>query len=461
MENKDILEHIKKVHFIGIGGSGMSPIAEILHHKGFQVTGSDINESDTLQRVRSWGVQVLMGQKAENIANTGAELVIYSAAVKSENPELLAAQEKGIPIVERSVMLGIITSRYENSIAIAGTHGKTTTTAMLTQVMMTGKKDPSAIIGGQLPLIGSNAQIGHSDIMVCEACEFVDTFLQLHPKVSVILNVDADHLEYFHTLERIIESFHQFSSQTQDTIILNGDDPNVWKAVEGIANKKIITFGMDPSNDYAAANIVDEPKALEQFTLTYQGKPLTDIHLSVPGKHNIMNALAAAATAHYYGVDPQAITKGLYEFTGVHRRFELLGKFQGVTVADDFAHHPTELTATLEAAMKMGFREVWAVFQPHTFSRTYLLLNDFAKALQIPDHVVMTEILAVREVNTYGLHVQNLADKVPGSCWFSSFEEITDYVIEHAQPGDLILTLGGGDIYKCANQIVEKYKAKS
>lgn len=460
MEHKISLEHIKKIHFMGIGGSGMSPIAEILHHKGFQVTGSDINESDTLQRVRSWGVRVLTGQKAENITDIQPELVVYSAAVKPENPELMAAQEKGIPTVERSVMLGIVTEHYPNSTAIAGTHGKTTTTAMLTQIMMTGKKDPSAIIGGQLPLIGSNAQIGQSDIMICEACEFVDTFLQLYPKVSVILNVDADHLEYFHTLERIIESFHQFASQTQETIFINGDDPNVRKAVEGITDKKIITFGMKESNDYSAVGIVDEPKALEQFTLTYQGKPLADIQLSVPGKHNIMNALAAAATAHYYGVDPQAIAKGLHEFTGVHRRFELLGTFHGVTVADDFAHHPTELTATLDAAMQMGFREVWAVFQPHTFSRTYLLLDDFAKALQIPDHVVMTEILAVREVNTYGIQVQDLANKVPGSCWFPSFDKISDYVIEHAQSGDLILTLGGGDIYKCANQIVEKYKAK-
>ena len=460
MENKDILEKIKKIHFIGIGGSGMSPIAEILHHKGFVVTGSDINESDTLERVRSWGVPVIIGQKAENITDTDTELVVYSAAVKPENPELVAAQAKGIPTIERSIMLGIVTQQYRHVIAVAGTHGKTTTTSMVTQIMTTGQKDPSAIIGGKLPFIGSNARVGNSDIMICEACEYVDTFLQLTPTVSIILNVDADHLEYFGSLENIIKSFQRFASKTTEALIVNGDDENVRKAIEGIPNLNVITFGLEPSNDYSVTNIIDEPKACEDFTLMYRGEKLTDIKLSVPGKHNILNALAAAATAHYYGVNPDAIAKGLNEFTGVHRRFEQLGTFEGVAVADDFAHHPTELNATLTAAMNMGYQNVWAIFQPHTFSRTYLLLDDFAEALRIPDHVVMTEILAVREVNTYGIQVQHLADKIPGSCWFPSFEEISDYVMKQAQPGDLILTLGGGDIYKCANLIVEKYKAR-
>ena len=454
--NKNFLENTKRIHFIGIGGSGMSPIAEILHHKGYSITGSDRAVSDTLERVRSWGIPVSMENRADNV--DGADLVVYSAAVPKDNPELTAAQAQGIPTVERSVMLGELVRQYPQSIAVAGTHGKTTTTSMITQIFLEAGRDPSAIIGGKLPSIGSNARVGHSDVIVCEACEYVDTFLQLTPAVSVILNIDEDHLDYFGNLENIILSFRQFASQTTKALVVNGDDPNSKSAVEGLQGPKIVTFGLDPSNDYCAADFSDDARACESFTLLHRGEVLTQIHLSVPGRHNVLNALAAAATAHVCGIAPQDIAKGLQAFAGVHRRFEILGKFHDITVADDFAHHPTELTVTLTAAMQMGFRTVWAIFQPHTFSRTYLLMDDFAKALAIPDKVVMTEILPVREVNTYGVHVRDLAEKVPGSRWFSSFEEICDYVMEQAKPGDLILTLGGGDVYKCANQIVERYK---
>ncbi len=457
MEYDDTLSKVKRIHFVGIGGSGMCPLAEILHHRGFELTGSDTNESDTLERIRSYGIPVFMGHKAENIGR--AELVVYTAAVKSDNPELAAAREKGILVVERSVMLGMVTRRYPNSIAVSGTHGKTTTTAMITQVLISAGVDPSAVIGGKLPFIGGNGRVGKADTIVCEACEYVDTFLQLNPAISVILNIDADHLDYFGTLDNIIKSFHQFAKQTTKLLVVNGDDENSMKAVRDISNVPVITFGLKSTNDYYAENIAGTKQARENFSVMKHGEKLADVTLSIPGRHNIYNALAAFAVADYMGVDAHSITESLHEFTGVHRRFEILGTFNGITVADDFAHHPTELTATLTAAKHMGFNRVWAVFQPHTFSRTYLLLDEFAKALSIPDKVVLSEILAVREENTYNIYAKNLADKIPGSVWFKTFDEITDYVTANAQAGDLILTLGGGDVYKCANQIVGWYKS--
>ena len=457
MVTNDILGKVKKIHFVGIGGSGMCPLAEILYHKGYQITGSDVSESDTLERVRSYGIPVTMGHRAENVE--GAELVVYTAAVKQDNPELAAAREKGIPTAERSVLLGMVTRRYNDSVAVSGTHGKTTTTAMITQICLEAGLDPSAVIGGKLPLIGGNGRAGKSELMVCEACEYVDTFLQLTPAVSIILNIDADHLDYFKTLDNIIKSFRQFARQTTRALIVNGDDENTRKAVQGLDHAEILTFGLSPENDYYAAQIHDGARVCESFALMKRGQKLAEVSLSVPGKHNILNALAAAAAADYLGVPAGQIAHGLHSFTGVHRRFEILGNFGGITVADDFAHHPTELTATLTAAMNMGFRKVWAIFQPHTYSRTYLLLDDFARALAIPDHVILSEILPVRETNTYNIYAKDLADKIPGCVWFKTFEEIADYAIAQAQPGDLLLTLGGGNVYQCANLIVEKYRA--
>ena len=456
MECSDILSKVRKIHFVGIGGSGMCPIAEILLHKGYELTGSDISESDTLQRIRSYGIPVFMGQKAENI--DGAELVVYTAAVKRDNPELVAARERGIPAVERSVMLGMVARRYKNAVAVSGTHGKTTTTAMITQILLGAGKDPSAVIGGKLPLIGGNGRAGTSDTIVCEACEYVDTFLQLYPSISVILNIDNDHLDYFGSVENTIRSFHQFARQTSRLIVVNGDNANAMKAVEGIDGPRIVTYGFGAGNDYRADGISDTFRAREKFIVLKQGRKAADVTLSVPGKHNIYNALASFAVADALGVDTQTVTEQLHAFTGVHRRFEMLGEFGGVTVADDFAHHPTELTATLTAAKRMGFSRVWAVFQPHTYSRTFLLLDDFAKALKIADRVVLSEILAVRETNTYHIYAKDLAAKIPGCVWFPKFEEIADYMVENARDGDLILTLGGGDIYKCANLIVQKYR---
>ena len=454
----NILDSVKRLHFVGIGGSGMCPMAELLMHRGYEISGSDQNESDTLDRVKSWGIPVYMGHSPENIRD--AEAVVYTAACKSDNPELVAAREKGVPTLERSVMLGMLTEKYPQLVAVSGTHGKTTTTAMLTQIFIEAGADPSAIIGGKLPIINSNCRVGKSDTIICEACEYVDTFLQLHPAVSLILNIEPDHLDYFKTLDNIVKSFRQFATQTDRLLVVNAANPSVMEAVEGL-EREIVTFGLDSSCDYYPADLNEEPTACEDFTLMYRGNALGKVDLAVPGKHNMLNALAAAAAAHSLGIAPEALCSALEHFGGVHRRFEILGQFAGVTVADDFAHHPTELTAVLSSAMRMGYGRVWAVFQPHTYSRTYTFLNDFAEALAIPDHLIMTEILAVREENTYNIHTSALAAKVPGSVWFDSFDKIAEYVMENAQSGDLILTLGGGDIYKCANLIVERYQNRT
>lgn len=455
--DENLLDKVKRLHFVGIGGSGMCPMAELLHHGGYALTGSDRNESDTLQRVRAMGIPVFTEHRAENIGD--AEAVVYTAACRDDNPELVAAREKGVPTLERAVMLGMLTRRFQQTVGVSGTHGKTTTTAMLTQVFMECGMDPSAIIGGKLPLIGGNSRAGNSETMVCEACEYVDSFLQLTPAVAVILNVDADHLDYFKTLDNIVKSFHQYASQATRLLVVNGDDKKAMESVAGL-DKELVTFGLSDKNDYYPQEMNEEPSACEDFTLMHKGKPLGRVELSVPGRHNMLNALAAAACAHSLGAEPEALCQALHHFAGVHRRFEVLGKFEGVTVADDFAHHPTELTAALTSAMKMGYRKVWAIFQPHTYSRTYTLLEDFAKALAIPDHLILTEILAVREENIYGIKTADLAQKVPGSVWFEGFPETADYAIAHAGPGDLLLTLGGGDVYKCANLIVEKYKQR-
>ena len=451
-KNINKLDNIKKIHFIGIGGSGMCPMAEILNKHGFEITGSDVYESDTFERIKSLGIPVVLGHKKENVKNK--DLIVYTAAIKQNNPELLAAKEYNIPAIERSVMLGIITKRYNRSIAVSGTHGKTSTTAMITQILTTGNIDSTAIIGGKLPFIGRNSRVGSSDVIVCEACEYVDTFLQLHPYLSVITNIDADHLDYFGSLENIKKSFNKFCKQTSGLIVYNGDDKNSTDVVKNININKL-TFGLNENNNYYAKNITIKSGAKISFTLMKNGKIFTDINLSVPGKHNIYNALAAAAVSDYIGVDKDIIKKALHEFSGVHRRFEVLGSPKNIVVADDFAHHPTEITAILSSAMSMEFNTVWAIFQPHTYSRTAILLDDFAKALSIADKVIISEILAVREENTYNIFSTDLGKKVKNSICIDSFEDITKYIKENAKPGDLVLTMGGGNVYKCANMILD------
>lgn len=456
MNYDNILDKVKKIHFVGIGGSGMCPLAEILYSEDFEITGSDCNESDTLDRIKGMGIKVFDGHFAENVKDT--ELVVYTAAVKSDNPELVAAKELGIPCLERSIMLGIVTRRYNRSVAVAGTHGKTSTTAMISQILIGSGFDPSAIIGGKLNAIGGNSYVGQSDIIVCEACEYVDTFLQLTPYLSVVLNIDADHLDYFKNLDNIKNSFNKFANQTTHAVIYCGDDENSVDTFKDLTLEKI-TFGVGENCDYRAQNIVSNGMK-QSFDLYYKNQFVVTVNLIVPGKHNIMNALAASAAAHHLGATGKEIAENLEKFTGVHRRFEVLGVSKGITVADDFAHHPTELEAVLTSAMNMGFNKVWAIFQPHTYSRTAILLDDFAKALSIPDEIIISEILAVRETNTYNIYSTDLGAKIEGSHCIDTFEEITEFILENAKEGDLVLTMGGGNVYRCANMIYSALEHK-
>jgi len=446
------LKQAKRVHFIGIGGAGMCPLAEILHSEGYEISGSDNNESETLSRVRALDIPVQMGQRAENI--DGAEMIIYTAALLPDNPELVAAKSSGIPTFERAKMLGAITRRYENCICVCGTHGKTTTTAMLAEIMLAAKMDPTAVIGGRLTATNSNALVGESEHMICEACEYQDTFLELAPDVAVILNVDEDHMEYFKTLDNLIASFRKFATMSTKAVVYNGDDRNTQRILEGTAFGRLISFGRSEGSDFRAVNVTMDG-AFASFDLHCHGEYLTRIRLRAPGEHNVSNALAAIAAAMFSGASALDCEYGLEAFQGAGRRFEILGCYRGITIADDYAHHPKELEVALRAAKLMPYQRVWAVFQPFTFSRTALLLDDFAAALSIADRVVMTKIMGAREINTYGISTAQLAEKIPGSVWFDEFSEVAHYIVQYAQEGDLVITLGCGDVYKAAHIMID------
>lgn len=454
----ELLKEIKHIHFIGIGGSGMCPLAEILHSEGYLVTGSDVNESETLSRIKKLGISVAMPQKAENI--NGAEMIVYTAALLPDNPELCAAKASGIPTFERSKLFGAITRLYDNAVCISGTHGKTTVTAMLTHIFIKAGLDPSAVIGGRLPLTQTNGRVGKTANLVCEACEFVDTFLDLSPDVAVILNIDEDHMDYFKTMDNLIASFRKFCNLTSRTLIINKSDPEVLEAIKGVDGKQIVTFGLTPDCDFYPENISYTRGAYARFDICHNGEKQATVQLAIPGSHNVLNTLAAVAAAWVSGVEVQACKDGIESFGGAGRRFEKLGEFNGITVVDDYAHHPTELEATIKAAKSMNYNKVWAVFQPFTYTRTYNLMDDFARVLSLADKVVMTEIMGSREVNTLGVYTSQLAAKIPDSVWFNTFDEVADYVVENAESGDLVLTLGCGDIYKAAKIMIKKWESK-
>ncbi len=450
----EAIKSAKRIHFIGIGGSGMCPLAEILHSQGHYLTGSDNNESDTVKRIRNMGIPVVMGQKAENV--DGADMVVYTAALLPDNPELVAAKEKGIPTFERSKLFGYFTRKYDNCVGVCGTHGKTTVTSMLTHILIENDFDPSAVIGGRLPLTGTNGRVGESDILVCEACEYKDTFLDLTPDISVILNVDRDHMEYFKTLENLEASFRKFADMSTKCVIYNGDDKNTIDSVQGVGGKTMITFGNNDSCDYVAKNIDWKDGAFPCYDVYHKGELLGRVELSVPGEHNVLNSLAAICTAMYLGASFEQCRVSVATFKGAGRRFEYLGAYNGADIVDDYAHHPAEIEVTLGAAQKMSYKRVWAVFQPFTFSRTKMHLEAFAKALSIADKVVLTEIMGSREINTYGITTQDLADEIPGSVWFDTFPKVADYLKDNIGEGDLVLTLGCGDVYKIAKLVLDK-----
>ncbi len=447
-----IITEVKHIHMIGIGGSGMCPLAEILHGKGYVLTGSDNNESDPLKRIKALGIKVYMGHRAENI--NGAELVVYSAAIADDNPELSAAREKGIPVMERSHMLGALTRHFDNVIGVCGTHGKTTVTSMITQILILNKMDPTAVIGGKLPLINSNGISGNSETMVCESCEFVDTFLQLSPDIAVLLNIDNDHLDYFKTMENLTLSFHKFLAMSKKAYV-NGDDARALAAAEGIT-AETVTFGLGENNFYTAQNLQSRKFGFS-FDAVRNGEKLINIEMHIPGRHNVLNGLAAFAVCFDMGVSPKGIKSAIEKFTGAGRRFEFIGEFNGFMLADDYAHHPTEITATLTAAKELAYNRVIAVFQPFTFSRTALLKDEFIKALSVADKVILTPIMGSREKNTYGISSEDLACGLKDACVVDGFESIADKIEETAKQGDLVITMGGGDIYKAAHIIEKRY----
>ena len=369
LDSNDLLiENAKHIHMIGIGGAGMCPLAEILHTLGYNITGSDNNETDTLNRVRKLGIEVHLGHSADNIR--GADLIIYSAAIMQDNPELAAAREQSIPALERSYLLGYVTRKYDNVIGVCGTHGKTTVTSMIVHTLFNAGLDPAAVIGGKLSTIGGNGRVGHSDIMVCESCEYHDTFLHISPDIAVLLNIDSDHMEYFKTIENLIASFQKFASMA-NTVIVNADDERSMLAMRSVKSD-MITFGESDASDYRIEDIVEGERAAHSFKLYHGGKLITDIRLKIPGRHNVSNAAAAAVACLLAGASPEQIASGLASFGGAGRRFEILGTPGGITVADDYAHHPAELKVTLRAAADMGYNRVIAVFQPFTFPALHI-----------------------------------------------------------------------------------------
>ena len=457
MTDKNILSGKKHIHFIGIGGSGMFPLAQILHQQGYALTGSDNNETETLDLVRKMGIPVFMGQRAENIA--GADLIVYSSAIMADNPELMAARESGAPVLERKDLLGLVTTWYDSAICFCGTHGKTTATSMAAQILHEWGNDFGCVIGGKLPIIGGSGRVGSSEIMVCEADEYVDTFLKLSPDIAVILNIDADHLEYFKTLENLKSSFTKFASKATKCVIYNGGDRKTCDAAEPIDGAEKITFGWEETNDYYP-KVLRREGLLTEFEIYYRGEKLFETELHIAGQHNILNALAAVAAARFVGVPNEICARGIAAFRGALRRFEKIAEIRGVTICDDYGHHPTEIAATLRAAKELGFKRIIAVHQPFTYSRTYRLLDDFAEALMIADESVVTEIMGSREKNTYGIYASDLVAKTPNATLTPTFDECVEYLKGHVRAGDLVITLGCGDVYKVAKGLARALGAK-
>lgn len=447
-----ILFNVKKVHMIGIGGSGMCPLAEILHSKGYKITGSDNNESDPLKMVRKIA-DVSLGHDAGNVKD--AQLVIYSAAIFKDNVELVEAKKKNIPIMERSEVLGALSRMFNNVIGISGTHGKTTVTSLITQILIQADFKPNAVIGGKLPLINHYGITGDSDIFVVESCEFADTFLKLSPDIAVVLNIDNDHMEYFKTMDNMVLSYSRFVNMASK-VFINGDDKLVLKAVEN-ADNEIFTFGFNESNDYYPKNVINDENGFD-FDVYYQGQYLTSVINHIPGKHNIYNALAAFSVCHHIGVPVEKIADSIAQFTGAGRRFEKIGNF-GFDLYDDYGHHPTEIAATLTSAKQLGYDRVVVVFQPFTFSRTKMLKEEFIKALSLADEIILTPIMGSREVNTYDIYSEDLQKELKNSIIIDGFENIKDYLFENYHEGDLVITMGCGDIYKVCRLISEEKNA--
>ncbi len=448
------------VHFIGIGGISMSGLAEILLDKGFPVSGSDVKESNLTRRLEEKGVRIFYEQKASNLI-PGIGLVVYTAAIREDNEEWLAAKEAGLAMLTRAQLLGQIMDNYPGSIAVSGTHGKTTTTSMISQILLAADADPTITVGGILPSIGGNLRVGSSGVFISEACEYTNSFLNFRPKYSVVLNVEAEHLDFFHDLEEIRSSFRSFISNTlsEGATIINGEIPG-WEALTADMPQQIVTYGPDSSYDYYAANISFNHKACASFTIMHKGSRLLDVALQVPGQHNISNALAAVALCNTMGISMEAAALGISQFCGTERRFQYKGTADGVTIIDDYAHHPTEIRATLTAAQHYPHKRLVLVFQPHTYSRTKAFLNDFAEVLSMADLVVLADIYAAREKNTCGISSKDLLallQKKGTECYyFPSFEEIENFLSKKCMNEDLLITMGAGNIVEVGEYLLKK-----
>ena len=444
----------KKGHLIGIGGVSMSPLAEVLNGMGLIIDGSDMNESEKTEHLRSLGVTVKLGHAAENLA-PDTEFVVRTAAVHDDNPEIKAAHDRGIPVFERTQAWGALMRDYSNALCIAGTHGKTTTTSMSTHILMAAERDPTVMIGGTLPLLQAGHRVGKGDTIIMESCEYYNSFHAFSPTIAVILNIEADHLDFFKDLEDVKNSFCKFASLVPEKgcIIANLDDENTMDALKPLG-RALMTFGLTDKADVYAENI-ERKGAQTEFDIMHGGAFFTHVSLRVPGLHNVKNALAATAAAIWLGVAPTAVTYGLAGFTGAGRRFEFKGKYNGADVYDDYAHHPGELKALLDAVEPLGYKRIIVVFQPHTYSRTKALFSDFVSQLRRPDLAYLAEIYAAREKNTLGISSADIAKEIPGARYLKAFDEIESDLKRTAAPGDIILTVGAGDVYKLGERLVE------
>ena len=444
----------KRAHLVGIGGVSMCPLAEVLKGMGLQVQGSDMKESETVAHLRSMGIHVAIGHSADNLGD--CDLVIRTAAVHDENPEISGAIARGIPVFERAEAWGAIMQGYRNALCIAGTHGKTTTTSMCTHIFLAAQEDPTVMIGGTLPLLHSGYRVGHGDTIIMESCEYCNSFLSFFPTVAVILNVEADHLDFFKDLNDVEHSFHEFAELVPEKgyVVVNADDQGAMDSVKGI-HHPVFTFGLQPGVDCTAEHLIFSDGA-PSFDVVIHGKHYAHVELHVFGQHNVLDALAAAASAYVLGLPGAAVEKGLSSFTGAGRRFEHKGTFHGAEVYDDYAHHPGELHALLTTAKGMGYKRILCAFQPHTYSRTKALFDQFVDELKIPDVAIVAEIFPAREKNTIGISSADLCKQIPGSIYCSTLDQVTEELRKRAQPGDLILTVGAGDIYRAGEKLLEQ-----
>ncbi len=448
------------IHFIGIGGISMSGLAEILLEEGFTISGSDAKESALTDKLSSMGAVIAYPQKAENITE-GIDLVVYTAAISQDNPEFAAAVAAGIPMLTRAELLGQIMDNYHSSIAVSGTHGKTTTTSMLSHILLAAEADPTISVGGILQSIGGNIRVGHSDTFLTEACEYTNSFLNFYPKYSIILNIDADHLDFFKDIDDIRNSFHKFALQTSENgyLIVNNDIPNLEQITDGVG-AEIVTYGTSKDAMYYADAIEFTDKGTPVFDAYKNGSLLGHVELHVPGMHNVSNAMGAIALTDKMGLPFDAAADGLATFYGTDRRFQHKGEFNGVTVIDDYAHHPTEIEATLKAAATYPHDTLVVAFQPHTYSRTKALLGDFAKALSHADVVVLADIYAAREKNTYGISSEDLLREIQKTgtevYYFPTFDEIEKFLQKKCNNNDLLITMGAGDIVKVGEELISK-----